>query len=266
MYFENINNNTFFILGVPITESSVTQKFKDFINSDEETIMITSTPKWTDSETQEYKSASVGFNMILNSGYKFITYENLDISSLNDYKKIIITLDNIWIDSNKNRTNPSIVGKITLDLMNSISSFHKNKRIVKLSPGSPYLYNGVGLYLLKYCPLIDVINSKSSLQLCYEELCKQKSIKHLPMNIVDTYFTNDGFKPKSINLIGCIGYAYKNSELLNKLISNIENDDLLYSIQLGKTNIVEKITIEDLSKLYIKTDDYKPTTLAIVKP
>lgn len=256
-----------FIVGLPLNQKSVTNQFKEFLDSNVETIMVLAgtinmNPYLV---TQEYKSCSIGYDMLFDASYEFVKYEGLDITKLYNSKKIVIALDDIWVNAEKNRTDPNIVGKTILDLMNNLSILYKDKRIVMIAPGSPYLYDSVASYLFKYCPLIEVINTKSSAQLSYEEMDEQKLTENLPMVIVPTHFRDGDFKSNSVNLIGCIGYVYKNYERLDKLIAHISDTDTLYSIKLGEENVVTKISIEDLPKMFIRTPDYRPTTLAIVK-
>lgn len=264
---QNPNTNEFFIIGSPLNKESITQEFIDFINSNEETIILLScTPdsnKYTVS--QEYKSGKIGFDMIADAGYEFISYKNMDIKTFGDYKKIAINFDTVWYDTNTGvRTQPYDVAKILLCEMIKINQIYKNKRIARVSPGSPYLYDGVADYLLKYCPLVKVINSKSSAQLSYEALNLNNLTEGLPMRIVDKNFKYI-LKSNFVNIIGSVGYVYQNYEYLMKVASDISGGDLIYKIGLGEKTTIEKITTQDFSKFFIRTPDYKPITLAIIK-
>ena len=167
----------------------------DFINSDDETVILISGS--LDSFSQEYKSGKKMFDLIFSKGYNIVKYENLDLNSIGNSKRIIITLDSVWFKDGV-RNDPIDVGETNLDLMRSINKIYPNKRIVRLVPGSVYLYDLVNIYLLRHQPLIKVIDTKSSAQLAYESLIDENLIDGtLPMHI-----TQKNPKTNRVNMIG----------------------------------------------------------------
>lgn len=247
-----------YVAGLPLSEDSVTEEFKNFFSEDVETICIMSGAFNTGdlSKSLEYKSASKGFDILIQNGYKFINSENF-----NNEKKAVVMYKDAWNRPDGTRKSATDVGKFVIETAKELRKTHPNARILRIAPGSPYLYDGVSGYMIDNYPNISVIDTKSSAELAYERICKILNID-LPAFIVEP--TEGILCEKSVNLIGCVGFVYQDYVKLENIINNIKPNDRIFDIKVGYVNDIKEIKQHDLKKLYQYTPGYSPSIIAIV--
>lgn len=247
-----------YVAGLPLSDDSISQEFIDFFSEDVETICIMSGAFNTGdlSQSLEYKSASSGFNILIKNGYKFI-----DSVNFKNEKKAVVMYKDAWNRPDGTRRSANDVGKFVVDKSKELRKQHPNARILRIAPGSPYLYDGVSGYMIEKYPNLTVIDTKSSAELAYDRLCKILNLD-LPAVIVDP--TTGILSDKSINLIGCVGYVYKDYVKLENIINNIKPSSRIFDIKVGYVNDIKEVKQQDLKKLYQYTPGYSPSIIAIV--
>lgn len=256
-----------YIIGLPLNKKSITKKFTDFISSDKEIIgLITSS---LSQNTLEGKSSSVGYNLLLKNGFEFFSVNSLNIEHLKQTKKIVLTLDDIWINNQGKRKVPLNVALKTISLMEKLKQLYPEKHIVRFCPGNPYKSDSVTFYMLNVVPLMEVINCKSSSQLAYEELKALNLTKGLPPNFIQIINTDhkidNNFISDAVNLLDCVMSIYINENKFETILSYIESNDNIYAIYINDSSKIEKITLSDIRKLYEKNSNLEPFVLAIIK-
>lgn len=238
-----------FILGLPITQDSITPEFLEIVNSTEPVLLIGSVP--FSAQSNDYKTTQVGYDIIINAGFKFIYSMNNFPAKID---KNVLTLD-LW-ERSKGVKDPCIIRDNVVSLSETLKKTY-NCKTGYLTIGSPRLYDSVSKQLKILNPAIPVIDTKSSSELAYEVLNIDK-----PYVLVD----NKDIKiiPNSVNMLGCIGSIYSHwadYDMLELLDNNWE----IYDIKLGYINRVERLSKRQLIEL-LNTDKYyfNTSTLAIV--
>ena len=247
-----------YVVGMPISNDSVEQAYLDFFSEDVQTICIMTGGLNVNSLNQslEYKSASTGFDIIIQNGYQFINLEKFT----NEKKAVVMALDS-WNGPNRTRKSANDVGKYVIQLAGELRKKHPNARILRIAPGSPYLYDGVSGYMIDNYPNIKVIDTKSSAKLAYEKL--QNTIgTNLPAHIVEP--TDGVLLSNCVNLIGCVGFVYKDYVILENIINGIKPKNRIFDIKIGYVNSIREIKKHDLQKLYEYTPGYSPSIIAII--
>lgn len=247
-----------YVIGLPLSKQSTTKEFIDFFKEDVETICIMSASMNVSKmeSSPEFKSSSSGYEVMMENGYKFIS-----LSKLTNEKKSIVMLGDCWRKPDGTRRIANQVGEYVYEVAKELRKKHPNARIARIGPGSPYLYDGVAGYLINNCPNIEVIDTKSSAQLAYERVCSLLDCE-LPMNIVEP--TECILEDKSVNIVGCVGFIYKDYVKLDMLVEAIKPGSKLYEVKIGYNSSIEEIKVNELMKLYEETPDYSPSIIAII--
>ena len=227
------------IVGLPITKESVTKRFTDFINQDKKVAVFTLGS--LDTDCNDYIISTVGHKLILSSNKKVISLK-------------------LWYKNGKRRK-PKLVVK---DLLEELYIFQQNNPDYELAymvPGSPFYGDSICPLLIEIIKDVTVINTQSSSLLTYNAISKYTKTN---LNYNHCHFP---LKSKSINVLSCLGPAYKISWLFTKLmLLSISKCDKLYTVYIGKENVITEITKDVFVELIKKRPEYmNRLTLVVVK-
>lgn len=247
-----------YIVGLPISSDSVTPEFLEFIQQDVQTICIMSgSLNLNDIErSSEYKSSHIGFDLLIKNGFQFI-----DSDKPINQKKVVFMVKKCWNREDGTRISANGVGKRIIELAEELSKKYPNARISRIAPGSPYLYDGVSSFMIDNFSNIEVIDTKSSAELAYEKLSVELNI-NLPVDIVDP--TKIVLQNNCINILGCVGFIYKDYVDLNQILKSIKTNSKIYDIKVGYNDSIKEIKKDDLRNFNENILGYSPSIIAII--
>jgi hypothetical protein len=92
-------------------------------------------------------------------------------------------------------------------------------------------------------------------------LCVELNI-NLPPNIVDP--TKIVLQNNCINILGCVGFIYKDYVDLNQILKSIKTNSKIYDIKVGYNDSIKEIKKEDLKNFNENILGYSPSIIAII--
>ena len=107
----------------------------------------------------------------------------------------------------------------------------------------------------------EVIDTKSSAELAYKKLCVELNI-NLPQNIVNPI--NIVLQDNCINILGCVGFIYKDYVDLNQILKSIKTNSKIYDIRVGYNDSIKEIKKDDLKNFNENISGYSPSIIAII--
>ena len=224
-----------YILGLPITTDTVTEEFLEFLNSDDKKILVMTGSFFYNGN--DYKNTKVGFDALLDNGFKLYSNNN-DMAFIPPNVNKAILYINISLD--KVVTNASYV---MLDYIQNVLhslELDENTKVGYVCAGSPKLYDVIAFSIIQNDPGIKIIDTKSSADIIYEELNKDK-----PLQIVYNDIMN--FEENSINILGCLGKSYMQINI-QELKEALCYFNTIFEVRLGyaKDKLIRKIHKEQL--------------------
>lgn len=255
--------STLFLVGLPLTKDSATQDFKDFVFSNNQTILITTSVfGWNQSHlNNDYNCAKFGYDFLKSAGF---------VTSIADYPfsgksleqsveeclrfikhKTILSID-LWSSLQASRRYAGDVAKDVVALFNLITKKLSNAQVGVISEGDPLYVDTRVKYIRELTHDYKIISSPSSAELCLLELYGLEGVKGLP--VVNHEENAIGFYNNSINVYSCLGLYYNKD--LTVLMENLSETDTAYVIKLGDDKIVKKHNGNELKTL-LKSQEYR---------
>lgn len=267
-----------YIIGIPLTEDSISQEFKVFFESNLTTLIITtlrlSKLDFIDNDN-EYSTCKVGFDYIIQKKFNFIPLNNGFLIEKDKLQKYIdntlrvkserdILLANLW-GSLQGRRYDWEVADLLIETVNYYIKKNVYDRICIVGPGSlRYADSRMNFFLHNYKDDYTLIDAKSSLQLSIEELEKiRPGIKNYPIKVYDGLEVD--LKENYINVHSCLTPLYKKD--ISKLIGKLNDSFSVYIIKLGSTTIIDQLNAHELKSILLSKsgrDDLKDKTVIVI--
>ena len=245
------------IIGLPITEDTVTEEFKYFISQNKK-LAFFSAIHYNLNDIQsngDYISSEVGHKKLFEQGFMF-----KDISNFNgDIKKVIFSL-NLWYNLGQRNSPEDVVDNI-ISTAKEFKQKFPEYICVYMVPGSPFYHDGVSKILIKKIKNIKIIKTKSSADI----LCDKLKIilnKNLNFNIIEDV-NNIKLKKNNINIFACLGPVYESSikryyknYSLSIITDQIEIEDKIYGFQFGFNNTINEYTKKEFEQMIKEKNQY----------
>lgn len=223
------------VCGLPLDYNFTSTEFLDLIKQDN-IVGIISGALFDGREYQnyDYLTAKPGFDLLKESGFKFIHINNEPISD----KRLIML--NCWYDENKNRRTGYEVAEEVRKICKSIN---KKYRIVYFCPGSPFVNDDVSTELIGNGAR--VIDTPSSIDICYQ---KFKSLGfELPLNKVS--ISDFALKENHVNIVCSLGSTYNDLFDIKNLINNIKDTNKCYAVKIGYQEQIAEIDVNKVKDM-----------------
>jgi hypothetical protein len=245
------------IIGLPITEDSVTEEFKYFVSQDKKLAFFSAIHYDLNDmySNGDYINAQVGHNKLFEQGFIFKDISNFDGNT----KKVIFPL-NLWYNLGE-RNSPQNVVENIISTVKQFKRKYPDYTCVYMVPGSPFYHDAVSKILIKKIKNIKIIKTKSSADI----LCDNLKIilnKNLRFNIIEDV-DNIKLKKGNVNIFACLGSVYESSikryyknYSLSLITKQIEIGDKIYGSQFGPKNTINEYTKKQFEKMIEEKNPY----------
>ena len=185
-----------YILGLPITTDTISEEFLEFINSEENKIIVTTGSFFFNG--QDYTLTKVGFDQLMRKGFKIFGNNKERAFIPPNVNKSILQIN---LDFSVVNSSPDSILEYIENIIDSLD-LEKSDTVCYACPGSPYLYDSLSKTIINKYKDIKVIDTKSSADIIKEKLEIDK-----PVEII--YSNQMNFNEDSLNIFGCqIGRAH----------------------------------------------------------
>jgi len=204
-------------VGLPITNATVTEEFRDIVNS------LKQNKNWIGiMVSDDEKNAPAGYKILHDVGV--------------DY-----TILNIWGSDR----DPA---KATISLLSQLKRLHAGlsfKRAVLFTPGSPYLDDAISKVLLSAYDDIEVIDTKGAPQIAAELIGEMTGLQTEIRNYYDDFVLmhNQTIDRSKATVFSCLQSLYNVS--LCKVVSDLKPDRVI-AVNVGESIIAKQYSYEDL--------------------
>lgn len=228
-----------YILGLPITENSISDEFLDFINADEKQVLISVGSFFFNGV--DYNCSKVGFNMLMNSNYKIYNDEDGKIFIPPITKKAFVQLNVMGLFNRASQSGNNSVNRIVEEITNTIQTINVDCKIGLVCQGSPYVYDTICSSLMELDKDIKIIDTKSSIDLVKEKFNVDKNVN------VHYLQSEEMLDENAFNVIGCAGEYFKILKIPH-IAERIKNFTEIYQVHVGFPNdeIIRKLGKEQL--------------------
>jgi len=229
-----------YIIGLPMTDASMTRAFLDFVDSPRRTILISSSGlnRSEFESSNDYRCARVGYDFLRNRGYRyhFSVPAQLSAHELQGFDERTVLCVDLW-SSRDGRRHPEDVARDIMSIASSVSTACPDTRVGVLAQGNPLYRDERCARLISMVENCVVIASPSSADLTLELLNRSKDIPpSLPVKIY--YRSTVDLIRDHINVYACLGNHYNVdvSPLINKLSSDYD----VFIVKVGSGESVQR--------------------------
>jgi hypothetical protein len=246
-------------VGLPVTRSTVSQEFLNFLATPTHTIGLTTSVPMNEQQmiwinSGEKINVTPSWDFLIDSGFKF-TVDELAIQS----NENIVYMKNRW---NQWLTAAEIAEEIA-DEYAVLNYRYPDSKIALFTTSSPNLWNDVAKNLIPRVPAQNVIDNPHAPDIAYNLLLDFDAIPNEPMNVTDPL--NLSIKSNMVNMVGVLGlHAAADLTEFEQIISDNPGASI-YKIILSYRNSIDGLTGDELiTQLNIDRSSFNNAVVSVV--
>jgi hypothetical protein len=233
--------NNLYLVGLPITSSTASSQFLNFLASSPTVIGLTAGVVMSQSQMNQINSGTKikltpQWDFLINKDYKFTISES-DIAA---DEKIVFMKDR-WTPG---KTGAEIAQDI-VDEYTALNTQYPTSKIVFFTISSPNLWNDVSKNLIPLVPAENVIDNPHAPDIAYNLLLDFDLIPDLPINI--TQPTGLSIETGKVNMIGLLSSKTADLSSLEQILTDNPNASI-FKIFFGYSNEIDQLTSAELIK------------------